>query len=173
MKHSGFFGRVVLVVSAAVALAVPSVSHALDAGAPAPGFALPLQDGKVYRLDAARGKVVYVDFWASWCGPCRRSFPWLNAMQAKYGAQGFEVVGVNLDQARADAEQFLAQTPARFRIAFDPAGTSAKEYAVKGMPSSVLVGADGRVVLTHAGFREDERAELEAKIVAALKAAAR
>jgi cytochrome c biogenesis protein CcmG, thiol:disulfide interchange protein DsbE len=154
-------------------LVVAPAAQALDVGVAAPTFSLPTPSGKPFKLADAKGKVVYVDFWASWCGPCRQSFPWLNAMQAKYGAQGFQVVGINLDKKRDEADAFLAQTPAKFLIAFDVAGETPKQYGIKGMPSSALVGADGKIILTHAGFRDDERAELEAKIVAALKAAAK
>jgi thiol-disulfide isomerase/thioredoxin len=120
-----------------------------------------------------KGKVVFVDFWASWCAPCRRSFPWLNEMQARYGAKGFQVVGVNVDRERADADRFLVEVPARFAIAFDAGGDTPKRYAIKGMPTSVLVGADGRVIKKHTGFRDEDRAALEAAIVAALAGVAR
>jgi cytochrome c biogenesis protein CcmG/thiol:disulfide interchange protein DsbE len=89
-------------------------------------------------------------------------------MQEKYGASGLVVLGVNVDQRRPDAERFLAQVPAKFTIAYDPQGTAPKLYAIKGMPSSVLIDPQGRVLLTHAGFRDEERDELEAKIHAAL-----
>lgn len=154
-------------------VAIVAPAQALETGVAAPTFSLPTPSGKTFKLADAKGKVVYVDFWASWCGPCRQSFPWLNAMQAKYGAQGFQVVGINLDKKREDANAFLTQTPAKFLIAYDVAGDTPKSYGIKGMPSSALVDADGKVILLHAGFRDDERAELEAKIVAALKAAAK
>ena len=115
-----------------------------------------------------KGKLTYVDFWASWCGPCRQSFPWMNEMQAKYGARGLQVVGINLDRKRDDAERFLAELPATFTIAFDAAGDSAKRFGVKGMPTSVLVGPDGKVLYMHTGFRDEERAQLEGRIAAAL-----
>ena len=114
--------------------------------------------------------MVYVDFWASWCGPCRQSFPWMNEMQAKYGPQGFQIVGVNVDLKNEDAKAFLAKTPARFAVAFDPAGATPRTFGIKGMPSSVLIGPDGKVLLEHSGFKEADRAELEAKIKAALGA---
>lgn len=142
-------------------------ASALDKGAAAPGFDLPGRDGAV-QLAKLQGKVVYVDFWASWCGPCRQSFPWMNEMQARYGARGLQIVGVNLDAKADDARKFLAETPARFQIAFDPAGATPRAYGIKGMPSSVLVGPDGRVLFQHAGFKEADRAALEQAIQAAL-----
>jgi len=119
-------------------------------------------------LEAYRGKVVWVDFWASWCTPCRRSFPWLNEIMVKYADQDFVVVGVNVDTERGLAEQFLQEIPADFPIVYDPEGTLAKEYEVLGMPSSFLLGSDGRVISSHIGFRRDERETYEAAIRSAL-----
>ncbi|MYN42639.1 redoxin family protein [Duganella sp. FT109W] len=149
------------------ALLAASSAQALDKGAPAPQFDLPGLDGAV-KLAKLQGKVVYVDFWASWCGPCRQSFPWMNEMQAKYGGKGLQIVGVNVDAKSDDARQFLTATPARFAIAFDPQGATPRSYGIKGMPSSVLIGPDGKVLLEHSGFREADRAELENKIQSAL-----
>ncbi|EEF25627.1 conserved hypothetical protein, partial [Ricinus communis] len=156
--------RMAVVLAAALEA---SGASALDKGAAAPPFDLPGKDGTV-QLAKYQGKVVYVDFWASWCGPCRQSFPWMNEMQAKYGARGLQVVGVNLDAKTDDARRFLAETPARFTIAFDPAGATPRAYGIKGMPSSVLIGPDGKVLFEHAGFKEADRAELEQAIQKAL-----
>lgn len=147
-------------------LAAPA-AWSIDAGAAAPELNLP---GLKEAVDLAKlkGKVVYVDFWASWCGPCKQSFPWMNDMQAKYQGQGLEIVGVNVDAKRDDADKFLGQTPARFTVAFDAKADSAKRYGVKSMPTSVLIGRDGKVIAVHNGFREEERAELEGRFTAAL-----
>jgi thiol-disulfide isomerase/thioredoxin len=149
------------------ALLAASSAQALEKGAPAPQFDLPGLDGAI-KLAKLQGKVVYVDFWASWCGPCRQSFPWMNEMQARYGGKGLQIVGVNVDAKSEDARQFLTTTPARFAIAFDPQGATPRSYGIKGMPSSVLIGPDGKVLLEHSGFREADRAELESKIQSAL-----
>ena len=155
--------------TAAAMLALAVSAFALEAGNAAPELTLPGVTDTVNLADL-KGKVTYVDFWASWCGPCRQSFPWMNAMQAKYGAKGFQVVGVNLDAKRDDADKFLAQNAARFTLAFDPKAESAKRFGVKGMPTSVLIDRDGKVVALHAGFREDERSALEERIASALAA---
>lgn len=146
------------------------VAAAQDVGKPAPAFDLPGTPQKV-RLADLKGRVVYVDFWASWCGPCKQSFPWMNEMQAKYGARGLSVIGINLDQKREDADKFLAATPAKFGILFDPTGKVAEKYQPKGMPTSFLIGADGVVRAMHVGFRESDREELEREISGALAAA--
>lgn len=119
-------------------------------------------------LDSLRGRVVYVDFWASWCDPCRKSFPWLQAMQAKYDSVGLTVVGVNLDKDHALSEAFLRQHPASFRIAYDPAGKVAEAYKIKVMPSSVLIGRDGTVIAMHTGFDAKQADAVEARIREAL-----
>ena len=99
-----------------------------------------------------KGKVVYVDFWASWCAPCRKSFPWMNKVQEKYKAQGFNVVSINLDAKRALAEKFLSETPANFTVIYDPKGSVAKHFKIQGMPSSMLIGRDGEIKSRHTGF---------------------
>lgn len=158
---------------AALALGLPlllALAMPVQAAAPgkaAPPFSLAGQSGQVSLADY-RGKVVYLDFWASWCGPCKRSFPWMGELQKRYGAAGLQVVAVNVDTSRADAERFLAQTPAAFVVAYDPAGATAKQYAIKGMPSSVLIDPAGQVLQVHAGFNDDAAAAIEAQIRQAL-----
>ncbi len=115
------------------------------------------------------GKVVVLDFWASWCVPCRRSFPWLNNMNAKYGDDGLVIIGVNLDQEQSEAEAFLEEFPAQFQIHFDKNKVLAKEYDVVAMPSSYILGPDGEIVKRHYGFKVKKQEEYEAAIVAALE----
>lgn len=119
-------------------------------------------------LEAQRGKVVYLDFWASWCAPCRRSFPWMDAMQRKHGAAGLVVIAVNVDQERALADQFLREVPVGFRIAYDPKGVLAARWQLLGMPSSFLIDRTGKVRAHHESFRSDQTAALEQAIVALL-----
>lgn len=115
------------------------------------------------------GKVVVLDFWASWCVPCRRSFPWLNAMHDKYAGDGLVIVGVNLDMERAEAEQFLAEYPADFAVVFDEQQQLAREFEVVAMPSSFLIDRDGRVVTSHMGFKVKQQDDYETAIVNALQ----
>jgi cytochrome c biogenesis protein CcmG, thiol:disulfide interchange protein DsbE len=130
------------------------------ASTPAPAISLPGLNGTV-ASDNFKGKVVYVDFWASWCKPCKQSFPWLNDLQARYKKVGFEVVAINLDQESGDAKDFLQKIPAQFTVAFDPSGKTAEQFHVQGMPSSYLIDRQGNIRSTHVGFREEDRARLE------------
>jgi thiol-disulfide isomerase/thioredoxin len=156
------------VAFAAAALAATGAS-ALDAGVVAPELSLPGLNDAI-SLASLKGKVVYVDFWASWCGPCKQSFPFMNELQAKYRGDGLEIVAINVDAKRGDADRFLAEVPARFAIAFDARGDSARRFDVKAMPSSVLIDRSGKVVAMHKGFREEDRKELEGRIAQALAA---
>lgn len=121
-----------------------------------------------FDLDDYAGKVVVLDFWASWCAPCRRSFPWLNTMHEKYADDGLVIVGVNLDLERAEAERFLGEFPASFMIVYDTEKVLAKQFEVIAMPSSYLIGRDGKIFEQHLGFKVKKQAEYEAAIVSAL-----
>lgn len=122
-------------------------------------------------LGQIHGRLIWVDFWASWCAPCRRSFPWLNEMYRKYSKRGLQIVAVNVDSDKAAAEKFLEQTPAEFKIKFDPKGKLASKFKVRAMPSSYLLDPDGHILQRHLGFRLTDRQEYETQIRAALSAA--
>lgn len=142
---------------------------AAEVGRPAPGFDLSTADGAKLQLNQLRGQVVYLDFWASWCTPCRQSFPWMADMHRRYAVQGLAVVAVNVDARPADAHAFLRSIPAPFRVVLDSEGKTPREYAIKAMPTSYLIGRDGRVRLIHAGFRPSDTPALETAIQEALK----
>ncbi|MCP5356923.1 MAG: TlpA family protein disulfide reductase [Pseudomonadales bacterium] len=135
----------------------------------APPFSLPDSTGKQISLAQQQGKVVYLDFWASWCGPCRQSFPWMNEMRQKYQSRGLEIIAVNLDSKREDADKFLSKIPAEFTVLYESSGATPTAYGVKGMPTSFLIDAKGQILSQHAGFNSAHKDELEAAIQQALE----
>jgi cytochrome c biogenesis protein CcmG/thiol:disulfide interchange protein DsbE len=104
-------------------------------------------------LDSLRGRVVYLDFWASWCAPCRQSFPWMQAMKDAHEHEGLTVVTINLDRSQEDAERFLAKFNPNFDVRFDPQGLVAGRFKIHGMPTSVIIDRHGVQRFTHIGFR--------------------
>ena len=153
-----------LILSASPALAV-------EAGAPAPALSLAsLEDGgAAVALAGLKGNVVYVDFWASWCIPCRRSMPTLDEFYRKYKARGFTVVGVNKDATTAEATRFLAKVPVSFVLVRDASDAAARSFNVKGMPSGYLIDRKGTVRVVHVGFNADHAAALEKEIESLLR----
>lgn len=145
---------------------------AADVGSVAPAVSVKtLSNFSADTIDIAslKGQVVYVDFWASWCGPCKRSFPELDALYAKYVGDGVEIVGINLDENTADAEGFLKKYPVTFPLGADPQGGSAEQFKVKGMPSGYLLDKKGVVRHVVVGFNDGEAAHLD-KLIAQLVA---
>jgi cytochrome c biogenesis protein CcmG, thiol:disulfide interchange protein DsbE len=115
-------------------------------------------------LTGFRGRVVYLDFWASWCGPCRQSFPWMEILKSQYAAQGLEIVAINVDADRADADKFMRKFHPTFEVRFDPKGELAEFYKVHGMPSSVLIDRHGVARFAHVGFRPVDGPIYEAQL---------
>jgi cytochrome c biogenesis protein CcmG/thiol:disulfide interchange protein DsbE len=139
-----------------------------ESPATAPSFELPGVADSVVSLQSLRGKVVYVDFWASWCGPCRQSFPWMEKLHQKYAKKGLVIVAIDLDKTRQAAYDFLDEHPASFLVAFDPAGGTAEAFKVSAMPSSYLIGPTGTILTSQAGFTTEEAGRMEARIREAL-----
>ncbi len=160
--------RRAMLALAASCLVGPCAAQATSGLATAPALSLRASDGLLVLAAEPLARATWVDFWASWCSPCRLAFPWLNEMHERHAASGLRVVAVNLDKHEADAQRFLQQMPARFALAFDPDAATAKAMRVQTMPSSFLMTPDRRVVLTHRGFRLQDRAALEQQIRAAL-----
>jgi len=121
-------------------------------------------------LTQYQGKVVVLDFWASWCAPCRRSFPWWNTMHAKYAEEGLVIVGVNLDNDPDSAQEFLEEFPANFEIYFDQNKQLARQFGVQAMPSTFVIGRDGEIHAKHFGFKVKKQDDYEAVISDALNA---
>jgi thiol-disulfide isomerase/thioredoxin len=121
-------------------------------------------DAQNYHLQQFKGKVVYVDFWASWCGPCVQSFPFMNGLDHEFKGKGLQIVAINMDENPADAQQFLGQHPAKFTVLADTNQQCAKAFEVKAMPSSYLIDRNGVVRYEHLGFKAGETEQLQTLI---------
>ena len=137
----------------------------LKLDATAPPFTLNSINGdNKIELASYQGKVVYVDFWASWCVPCRLSFPFLSALRAQYANQGFEVIAINLDEDPQAAQAFLQRYPVNYPVAMGFATTTPVDYQIQAMPTAYLVDAKGVLRLKHLGFSAKHQEFLEAVV---------
>jgi peroxiredoxin len=151
----------------AATLAVSSLVGA--SSALAPPFALPSRSGDVVSLDKLKGQVVMLNFWASWCGPCRQEMPLLDQMHKRYSALGFTMIGVNVEANTQDAEKWLSQTPVTFPVLFDKENKVSKLYDVNAMPSTVFIDRKGNVRYLHRGYKPGDESEYLNQIRALLK----
>ena len=137
--------------------------------ADAPEFSLPIigKEGTV-NLKDLKGRVVYVDFWATWCPPCRKSFPWMEEMHNRYYEDGLTIVAISVDAKYQLAEKFIQDIQTSFISAHDPAKKIAELYKLRAMPSSYLIDRNGKIISTHLGFRASRSKKVEAEIKAAL-----
>ena len=140
----------------------------LDEPLPQPAWELPLiANGEGTVTDSTYlGRVTYVDFWASWCGPCRLSLPALNRLSKEFDAADFGVVAISVDYVDEDALDFLKRYPVDYPVAIDKTGNSGRDFAVAGMPSGYLIGRDGLIRKVHVGFRKGDEALLREQIQA-------
>ena len=143
----------------ALALSVSASAAAIAPGASAPGFQLHSSDSTDLSLSDLKGQVVLINFWASWCGPCRQEMPVLEQLYKKYKAAGFTLLGVNVEPKSADALGFLKATPVSFPILFDTDSKVSKLYEVAGMPSTVILDRTGKVRYVHHGYKPGEESE--------------
>ncbi len=151
-------------------LACLSLTAATVGGRPqAPEFSLANRAGGQISLSGLRGQVVMINFWASWCGPCRQEFPALDQIYTKYKPMGFTLVGINVESEMTDAERFLGKTPVSFPILFDPENRVSGSYGVSAMPTTVLVDRQGRVRWQHRAYKPGDEAKYIEQIRAVLR----
>ena len=124
----------------------------INAG-PAPDFTLKSENGSNLRLSEFRGEVVMINFWASWCAPCRQEMPLLDELYTQYQPMGFTILGVNVEEDSTKAKQLLKNIPVNFPVLYDNASDVSKLYNVVAMPSTVLVDRDGNIRYLHQGYK--------------------
>jgi len=158
-------------IPAVLLAALSTAAWALEPRARVPSVSAPRlgEPGAPIELRSLKGKVVYVDFWASWCVPCRLSMPTLEELYKKNRSRGFAVVGVNKDATPADAKRFLARVPVSFALVRDGTDEAARGFDVKAMPSGYLIDRKGVVRVVHRGFTAETGAALEKEIDSLLK----
>lgn len=149
-------------------LYLPSVVLAtgVAVGDTAPETQLPnLGDSGSTSLGQFKGKVVYLDFWASWCGPCRLSFPQLEQLHGELGPDGFEVFAINVDEFENDALAFLREIPVSYHVVRDASGETPRNWGILGMPTGFLIDRNGVVRKVHQGYRKNDGAALRLEII--------
>ena len=157
-----------LTLAAMFAAAISTAQAALKVGDSFPDLAGFKLEGKL--PDSLKGKVVIVDFWASWCQPCKDSFPAMNELQKKYAGKGLVIIAVNEDEAQSDMQDFLKENAATFTIVRDAKQKLVGEAGIQTMPSSFVLDATGKVRFAHSGFHGAEtRKEYEQQIESLLK----
>ncbi len=137
---------------------------AIELGQPAPELSLSDSSGATTTLTGLRGRVVYLDFWASWCGPCKESLPFMNQLQAKYADKGLTILAVNLDEQRVQANALLKAIDPSFIVLFDPEGVSPQAFSPPTMPTSYLIDRVGVVHAMHRGFKTADRQQIEDEV---------
>jgi thiol-disulfide isomerase/thioredoxin len=150
--------------SFALAVVVLAASASAEPVAPAPEITLTTRTNSV-RLADLKGKVALIDFWASWCIPCRTSFPAVDALQRELGPKGLVVIALNVDEQRKNADAFLAERPHVMRVAFDQKGQAAQAFSLQAMPSAVVIDRGGRIRYTHMGYTEKTVAQYRAEVL--------
>ncbi len=149
---------------------VASLAWAATVSGPAPSFTLQSSSGEQVSLEALKGKVVMVNFWATWCVPCRQEMPHLQALYERYNSLGFELLAVNVEKNNAEgARKWLEETPVTFPVLFDPSNEVTKLYKVQTMPSTVLVARDGTMRFIHHGYKPGYENDYQTQVRALLR----
>ncbi len=144
-------------IVAALAVSLPALAG--STGGPAPAFTLAARGGQDVSLSQYRGQVVMINFWASWCGPCRQEMPLLESIYKKYGKMGFTMLGVNVEPDSNAANEWLKATPVSFPILYDRDSKVSKLYEVSGMPSTVIIDRSGKLRMLHRGYKPGDENE--------------
>jgi len=149
----------ICLLAGSLALLLPLSASAVEEGRPAPDFTLKSLAGKNLKLSEMTGNVVLINFWASWCGPCREEMPLLNALHNKYAPLGFSVLGVNVEENVDAARGFMKDFPVDFPVLLDNANQVSEQYKVIAMPTTVVVDRDGNIRYLHQGYKSGDEAK--------------
>ncbi len=148
-NFSHLFRLVVLLLSS---MLMASAVYAKDMIGPAPDFTLKSRSGENLKLSEFRGEVVLINFWASWCGPCRQEMPLLDQLYQRYNPIGFTILGINVEEDPGQAMKLLKDVPVSFPILFDTENSVSKLYQLTGMPSTMIVDRDGNIRFQHFAY---------------------
>lgn len=153
--------KVMKTVSAITCAVVASAALGGSVQGPAPGFSLPTKAGETLALGDLKGQVVMINFWATWCGPCRKEMPLLDALYKRYSKLGFTLVGVNVEEDSSGADDYLKETPVSFPILLDAKNQVSELYDVNAMPTTVLVDREGNMRFLHKGYKPGDENEYQ------------
>jgi len=148
--NATLFGRL---LSAALAVCFAGQLAAAAPSGPAPDFTLKSRSGENIKLSELRGQVVMINFWASWCGPCRQEMPLLDQLYQRYQPMGFTLLGVNVEEDGTAADKVLKEIPVSFPVLYDSKNQVSERYQVSAMPSTFLIDRDGQVRYLHKGYQ--------------------
>jgi peroxiredoxin len=162
-------GRLRLLIVLAAGMVATFSGAGVELSGPAPDFRLPSKSGEQIALSDLKGQVVMLNFWATWCGPCRQEMPHLEALHQRYSDLGFTLLGVNVEEDSSGADKFLSGTPVTFPILFDPDSEVSQAYEVVAMPSTVLVDRAGNMRFIHHGYKPGYENEYQTQIRALLR----
>jgi len=161
--------QLVTLVAFALVFSNSGALHAKDLKGKAHDFTLKSNSGKNIRLADLRGQVVMLNFWASWCGPCRQEMPLLDELYSRYSGAGFTLLGVNVEADPKEADMLLKEIPVSFPILYDTTSKVSEQYKVSAMPSSVLIDCDGNMSYLHLGYKPGDEKEYQKRIKGLLR----
>ena len=153
-----------ILVVAAMLFAAGQIQAASTAAGPAPDFTLKSNSGKNIKLSELRGQVVMINFWASWCGPCRQEMPLLDQLYKRYQPMGFTLLGVNVEEDSSAADKILKEIPVSFPVLYDNKSKVSESYQVQAMPSTFLIDRDGKLRYLHKGYRPGTEEDYQKQI---------
>ena len=157
IKHFMNMSKFLLILLMSMWIVAPA--NAASIQGKAPNFTLKSNTGKNVKLSELRGQVILLNFWASWCGPCRQEMPLLEKLHKRYSALGFTVLGVNVEEDPRKAKTLLKDISVSFPILFDTSNKVSKEYNVSAMPSTVMIDRDGNMRYLHKGYKPGDEAQ--------------